>query len=277
MSMALVNPALRRLTFTPAILDEARKCGYLAHHRHLQGQKRTRGNERPSFYLQLGNAAHEVAEKVCRLSTTGVDLKDPEALAAQYWNGSHFWTPEDALEGWYAVVPMVGNLIDFLKHENLSVIATEEFRQMPTARIEPYAMVTIRGRLDVVCRRLSDGTFVALDFKTSNHLPSADDLLMQPSTTVYRGLARQVVGTEEPVSVGQFMLRTGSAVIVDVTDVEVLATRRFIRDLAVATCDSSGADVSVFAPRKGGHCAYCPIQDGCPAWRTDDSGGELEL
>jgi RecB family exonuclease len=92
-------------------------------------------------------------------------------------------------------------------NEGIEIISAEQDVQVPMPGMDG---VTIRGRLDQMIRRKTDGAVLFRDWKTTGSLSAANDLILSPQMRFYTMIARLNADGDIRVDGGQvvYMLRS---------------------------------------------------------------------
>jgi hypothetical protein len=135
-------------------------------------------------------------------------------------------------------------------------------------------LVRTKGKIDAFVRHRDDGTLIALDFKTSCHLPIPEDLATKPSSTVYTCLAKRQYPSATIIEVSQLSTASGMSVSVALTRPELELGRNNIHAMVTSLHQSKALGSSAFESRPGEHCAWCDFQNSCPIFATADEGEE---
>jgi RecB family exonuclease len=243
------------------------------------GQEDTASKARTAA-LAFGNCLHAALETLHRPAPTellglnepyppqDVALSDEELsrVMAQHWRPEGY---EDKQAEEAAFTQACALLRFYTRSEHTpkgQVLATEAYLT---------ALTTLRGyRVEISCRadRLelhSDGTLEVLDYKLTRNgeLPSGRALSEDLSSFLYWLLAWHHYKKDSRVRnvrISQLALLTLAKVEVEYDQHQVIRHREALAELVTCVMESP------LEPRINAGCAWCPVQQSCPAWADLD-------
>ena len=231
--------------------------------------------------LALGNCLHAALDALHRPSPTeALGLNEPypaqegaqgfrsvsdeelSSLISQHWRSDGY---EDSRSEEAAYLQACDILRYYTRSDHTpkgQVLATEAYLS---------ALTTLRGyRVEMSCRadRLelhSDGTLEVLDYKLTRHgeVPSARTLSEDLSSYLYWVLAWHHYRRDSRVRnvrISQLALLTLAKVEVEYDQHQVIRHREALTELVMAAMERP------LEPRVNAGCAWCPVQQSCPAW-----------
>lgn len=239
-------------SLTPTKLRDYLVCPQLYKLRHID---RVEAGT-TSAALSFGRSLHAALEELHKVD--GAALPDPERLLRRHWEAggyadrgeadAYFAKGRDALRRYMAAQLASAG----------TVIGTEVFMSY---------VVNMKGlRIKLGCKadRIAvdaGGVLEVLDYKTntSGRLPTAESLTEDMPTFLYYLLTRICYPEHKAVRVSQLNVLTLAKVEVEYDEAQVAANKKCFLIHARAFASSA------FAPAPSEACAWCSVQDRCPA------------
>jgi PD-(D/E)XK nuclease superfamily len=270
---SVVSNKNRVFRLTPGLLDIAQDCGYrFAVDVHAKQHGR-RHIEQASYNLALGKAVHELMNHANHALMGGADSFSTNGIMERFWNPSYFAESEQAAEAAHTARTMLSNYQIFLGETGLTLLASEQFIKTRVMTVAGRIPLVLSGKIDAVLQG-EDDTIFCMDWKTGNSLPAPDTLMTRLSSTAYRCVASVVYSDVPAIEVGQMLLGTGVSIIVDLPAATYESGKQQIRDLVIALDTDPGMTGPFFGPRSGEYCAWCPHQEICPLFSSEEDAME---
>lgn len=255
----------RLVALTPSKIREYRACPQQYRLRHLSGRS---ASAPVSAALNFGNSLHAALEAIHNLPPGYDNHLDLTTLLRRHWRDDGY---ADAREDDIHFARGLSALRDYT--------AAKEHLSGETLGVELYLSRVLRvhgarARLGCKVDRLAlhtDGALEAVDYKThsSGQVPTGESLLVDLPTFLYYALVRVSYPKRRRVIVSQLNVLTLRKVEIVYEEQHVTAHKQ---ELARTICE---IEVGAFPPRQSEACAWCSVNDRCPAFAVEADADDL--
>lgn len=257
--------ARRLVALTPSKIREYRTCPQQYKLRHLS---RRSAPAPVSAALSFGNSLHAALEAIHNLPPDCDNYLDLTTLLRRHWRDNGY---ADAREADSHFARGLSALRDYT--------AAKQHLSGETLGVELYLSRVlrvhgVRARLGCKVDRLAlhtDGALEAVDYKTysSGQVPTGESLLGDLPTFLYYALVRVSYPERRRVIVSQLNVLTLRKVEIAYEEQDVTAHKhelaRTIREI----------EAGMFPPRQSEACAWCSVNDRCPAFAAEVDADDL--
>lgn len=211
--------------------------------------------------LSFGRSLHAALEEWHKGGNAG-DGVDMESLLKRHWEASAYASEHESEANFVRGREALCRYLETYSAPAEQTLGTEVFMAH---------VFNVRGlQVRFGCKAdrvglLADGSLEVTDYKTnaSGRLPTPESLLEDLPTFLYYVLARITYPQHDRVRITFLNLLNLAAVSVAYDAAQVAANKKTLATLIRAF--AAGA----FEPRPSEACAWCPVQDHCPLFRTE--------
>lgn len=245
------------LSLSPTKLRDYLTCPRLYKLKHLDRV----ASERNGASLSFGRSLHAALEEWHKGGCAG-EPADSERLLRRHWEADAYGSEHESDAHFARGCEALRRYLETYSAQAERTLGTEVFMA------HVFNVRGLQVRLGCKADRvglLADGSLEVTDYKTnaSGRLPTPESLLEDLPTFLYYVLARITYPQHERVRITFLNLLNLAAVSVAYDAGRVAANKQSL--LAYIRSFAAGE----FAPRPSEACAWCPVQEHCPAFNQE--------